>query len=214
MMTRAYSESYLDDAMNNLGDMMSYAVCVCHFDIGDFFAYFIASGIAEKFGTGNPKYVAGMSGVELAREVIRIVKSENTQMQPTEPLLEGPEYWVGWIMAYYQWYTGMRFCDMSDYGLGARRVLGMYVLHEADLTKFVESADQIIAAHRAQAPARLKRIRKERNLTQQELSAASGVSLRMIQLYEQRQSDIHAAQASTVIKLAQVLGCKPADLIE
>lgn len=213
-MIHAYSESYLDDAMSNLGDMMSYAVCDCHYDAEDFFTYFIASGVAEKFGSGNPKYVAGMSGVELAKEVVRLVKGENVQVKPTQPLHEGPEYWTGWIMAYYQWHSGLRFQDMADYGLDAKRVLTMYVLHEADLTKFVETADQIIASHRGQAPTRLKRIRKERNLTQRELSAASGVSLRMIQLYEQRKNDINAAQASTVIKLAQVLGCKPADLIE
>lgn len=213
MTIRAYGESYLDDAMSNLGDMMDYAVCDCHYDINDFFTYFITSGIAEKFGTGNPKYVVGMSGVELAREVIRVVKGENLQVRPSQPPHESEAYWVGWVMAYYQWYSGMRFQDMADYGLGAKQVLSMYVLHEADLSKFVETADQIIASHRAQTRSRLERIRKERNLTQQEMSDASGVSLRMIRLYEKRQSDINAAQAGTVMKLAQVLGCKPADLL-
>lgn len=213
-MIHAYSESYLDDAMSNLGDMMSYAVCDCHYSAEDFFTYFISSGVAEKFGSGNPKYVAGMSGVELAREVIRQVKGDNIQVMPSQPTREGVEYWTGWVIAYYQWYSGMRFQDMVAYGLTAKRVMEMYMLHEADLTKFIESADQIIASHRSKTSTRLKRIRKERNLTQQQLSDVSGVSLRMIQLYEQRKNDINAAQASTVMKLAQVLGCKPADLIE
>ena len=43
-------------------------------------------------------------------------------------------------------------------------------------------------------------------MTQQELAHASGVSLRMIQLYEQRRNDLSKASASVVIALAHVLG--------
>lgn len=48
-MTNAYSELYLDDAMQNLGDMVEYAVCDCVFDPDEFFGWFIASGVASKF---------------------------------------------------------------------------------------------------------------------------------------------------------------------
>ena len=65
-MTNAYSELYLDDAMHNLGDMVEYAVCDLGFDPDTFFGWFIFSGIAEKFENGNPKYLTGMSGYELA----------------------------------------------------------------------------------------------------------------------------------------------------
>lgn len=71
MMIHAYNELYLDDAMQNLGDMVEYALRDCGYAPDQFFGYFLTSGIAEKFGNGNPKYVVGMSGVELAEAVLR-----------------------------------------------------------------------------------------------------------------------------------------------
>lgn len=52
----------------------------------------------------------------------------------------------------------------------------------------------------------LKAIRKERKLTQAELARESGVSIKMIQKYEQGVIDINRAAAETVIKLAMALG--------
>ena len=42
----------------------------------------------------------------------------------------------------------------------------------------------------------------------------SGVTLRMIQLYEQKQNDISKAQVTVVVNLAKALGCEIEDLIE
>ena len=61
---------------------------------------------------------------------------------------------------------------------------------------------------------KLYEIRKARGFTQQQLSDASGVTLRMIQLYEQRQNDISKAQVNVVISLANALGCRVEDLLE
>ena len=60
----------------------------------------------------------------------------------------------------------------------------------------------------------LKEERKRQKLTQQQLADASGVTLRMVQLYEQRQNDISKAQASVVIRLAKSLGCEVENLVE
>ena len=60
----------------------------------------------------------------------------------------------------------------------------------------------------------LKRIRTEAGLSQSKLAEASGVSVRMIQHYEQRVKDINAAAAVTVYRLAQALDCTVEDLIE
>lgn len=42
----------------------------------------------------------------------------------------------------------------------------------------------------------------------------SGISLRMIQLYEQKQNDLSKAQVTVVIRLAKALGCEVEDLID
>lgn len=141
---------------------------------------FISSGIAARFEKGNPKYVAGMSGVELAEEVLDVTnptgKSNRVALQVEE---KGREYWAGWILAYYQWITGKRFEDIVENGLPLSKIMSMYILHEADVSKFVESADAIIERTKKEKQAPLQKIRKARGFTQQELSKASGVTWRI-----------------------------------
>lgn len=213
-MTSAYNELYLDDAMNNLGEMMEYAVCSCGQDAEEFFGQFINSGVGEKFGKGNPKYVAGLSGVELAIEVMEKTNDNIEVMPVTFVEHKGKEFWAGWIMAYYQWYRNMRFEDMVKNGLDIDRIFSMYILHEADVSKFVKEADAIIEKNKKNSISNLQRVRKARGMTQKELSEVSGVTLRMIQLYEQRQNDINKAQVEVVLRLANVLGCVIEDLLE
>ena len=52
-----------------------------------------------------------------------------------------------------------------------------------------------------------KTIRKQSCFTQKELTELSGVTLRMIQAYEQGDQDSLKAEAGTVFALARVLGC-------
>lgn len=61
---------------------------------------------------------------------------------------------------------------------------------------------------------KLKEKRMQRKLSQSQLAKASGVSLRMLQKYEQGDRDIKKAQAETVYKLAQALGCTIEELID
>jgi DNA-binding Xre family transcriptional regulator len=214
-MTRAYDETYLNDAMNNLGDMFDYAVNGCGYDPEEFFGYFIVSGVAEAFERGNPKYVAGLSGPELASEVIFRTQRTRPDTPPSEDIDKSAEYWAGWSLAYYQWYTSRRFDHMREAGLTMTRALALYpTLHEADVSKFVSVADRIIEKHSADTDNNLQRIRKASGMTQKKLAEESGASLRMIQLYEQRRQDINMAQAITLDRIARALGCEPGDLLE
>ena len=214
MMTNAYSELYLDDAMNNLGDMIEYAVCDLNFDPDEFFGWFISSGIASKFEKGNPKYVTGMSGFELAEAILTVTNVSYEKREPSYVAFKGREYWAGWILAYYQWETSKRFEDIVKDGLTLSTVFSMYILHEADESKFVDAANAIIARNKANRKSKLSQIRKARGYTQKQLSEASGVKERMIQLYEQKQNDISKAQVTVVINLAKALGCEVEDLID
>ena len=60
----------------------------------------------------------------------------------------------------------------------------------------------------------LKNIRTQRGYSQSKLAELSGVSLRMIQYYEQGVNDINKAEAETVYKLAQTLECNMEELLE
>ena len=215
MMTRAYDETYLDDAMNNLGDMFDYAVNDCGYGCEEFFAHFIVSGVAAAFEKGNPKYVAGLSGPELASEVVFRICQARPENASSECIDKSAEYWAGWSLAYYQWHSAQRFADIRRNGLTMERVLGLYpTLHEADLSKFVAVADQMIEKSKAAGESNLQRIRKASGLTQKKLAARTGASLRMVQLYEQRKRDINKAQAAVVSRFARVLGCMVEDLLE
>ena len=214
-MTHAYFDTYLDDAMNNLGDMFDYAVNDCGYDAEEFFTFFIVSGVAAAFEKGNPKYVAGLSGPELVSEVIYRTQKTRLDTEPSEDIEKSCEYWAGWILAYYQWYSARRFEHMRKNGLSMERVLSLYpTLHESDVTKFVAVADQIIKKNSAGGVSNLQRIRKACGMSQSKLAKESGAALRMIQLYEQRGKDINKAQSGTLAGIARVLGCDIEDLLE
>jgi DNA-binding transcriptional regulator YiaG len=214
-MTHAYAETYLDEAMNNLGDMFDYAVYDCGCELAEFFSFFIISGVADAFGKGNPKYVTGLSGPEIADEVLLKTKGTRPNVKMSENIDKSPEYWAGWILAYYQWRSGRSFAELRELGITTDHLLNLYpTLHEADITKFVSLADELITRNAKSGAAKLQKIRKVAGLTQKTLAEESGVSLRMIQLYEQRNKDINKAGALSLAKIARVLGCEVEELLE
>ena len=66
---RAYDESYLEDAMFSMGEMVDYAVSDCGVDMGEFLSLFCISGIADLIASGHPKYLVGRFGAETAKDV-------------------------------------------------------------------------------------------------------------------------------------------------
>ncbi|MCR5436718.1 MAG: helix-turn-helix domain-containing protein [Treponema sp.] len=213
MATHAYQKFYLNDAQQNLAVMFDYALRLLKYDGDQFFLYFIQSEVAQKFGHANPKYIVGMSGIELAQNVL--TKTGAAPKFPDEPKIkQGKEFWLGWVLAYYQWYSGLKFSDLQEYGLVPSEILSRYILHEADISKFVSTANNIILSNKASSPTRLQKIRKARGLTQKQLSELSGVSLRMIQLYEQRRNDINQASGQTINNLARALCCNFYEIME
>lgn len=211
-MTHAYNEQYLNDAMSNLGEAMDYAVHGCHLTMDSFFDFFITSGFAEQFGSGVPNVISGTSGTELVYKVIETTGLDiKTPDMPPE-YSYSLEYWCGWILAYYQWYTGRSFKNIRQY-ISMQRIAELYpTLHEAAEEKFVDTVNNIIRKNNA--PTRLQSQRKNSNYSQRELAEKSGVSLRSIQQYEQRVKNINKASVSNLISLAKILGCQVEDLIE
>lgn len=60
----------------------------------------------------------------------------------------------------------------------------------------------------------LKVIRTNKGYTQKQLSAYSGISIRVIQDYEQGHSDINGARADSLRAIAKVLNCSIEELLE
>lgn len=211
-MTHAYDEQYLQDAMSNLGEAMDYAVHGCRMTMDEFMDFFVTSGLAEQFGAGVPKMVSGISGTELVYEVSYKAGMEVESVEIEPQYICSKEYWCGWILAYYQWYTGRTFKDIRQH-ISMQRVEELYpALHEAAEEKFVDTVNHMI--RKKERMTRLQALRKVSGYSQRELAEKSGIGLRNIQQYEQRAKDINKASVSNLLALAQVLGCRVEDLVE
>ena len=211
-MTRAYSESYLHDAKDTLAHFFDYLINDCAFDANWASTLFLSSGYAAQFERGNPAVLAGMSGAELAKAVVK--KSYQSKTLPELRYSDGlsAEYWAGWALAEYQWYSGRRFKDIFEHVRFSEIILMYPVYHEMDVSHFIKTMEA--KCQEALPETRLKRMRESRGLSQSELAEESGVKLRSIQMYEQRVNDIDKAQAQTVYKLARIIGCDVEDLLE
>lgn len=211
-MIRAYDEMYLSRAQNVLGDAFDYAVNSCNIPGSDFTKMFIVSTVSNRMENGEPAYLAGKSGIEIVIEVVLETKGKELQVEPNESFGRSKEYWIGWAVAYYQWYSGRKYSDIFKVVSFDDLERMYYTLHEADISKTVEILDKQMREFFSDT--NLKRIRMAYGCTQTELAKRSGVSLRSIQMYEQRNKDINKAGADTVYRLAKVLGCTVEDLIE
>ena len=211
-MIRAYDSQYLDDAMKCLGEAMDYAANNCGIAMDRFLELFIGTGFAQQFGAGVPKYVSGISGTEL---VIEVLTKAGVEMEFPEPQIDydySPQYWCGWILAYYQWYSGCSFKEIAQY-ITMQEIEKLYpTLHEASEKKFVDTVNRII--RKKNPPTRLQMQRKISGYSQRELAEKVGVNLRTLQQYEIRAKDINKAAGATLLALAKVLGCRVEDLLE
>ena len=144
-MARAYKKTYLNGAMRNLAVMMDCGVRKYGYSLEEFYQKFLSCEVSRQFAAGNPRYLVGMSGAELADCVVEA--SGGTILKENDGTYSvGPEYWAGWVLAYYQWLSRRSFAYMQSKGLGINEVVSMYhPLHEADLTKFADAADGIIS---------------------------------------------------------------------
>ena len=211
-MTHAYQEIYRSKAQATLGDAFDYAVNTCGLNGTTFTKLFCASTVSKRMENGEPAYIAGKSGIEIVLEIISETMGKSLSVEPHEHMGRSREYWIGWAAAYYQWHSGRKYSDIFKVIPFENMQKMYYTLHEADITKFVETADKLMKEHFTET--NLKRIRTAYGLIQAELAKRSGVSLRSIQMYEQRNKDINKASVETVHSLAKVLGCTVEDLIE
>lgn len=173
---------------------------------------FTASSISKRMENGEPAYLLGKSGIEIAIEVVEETKGQALETEPQERFGRSAEYWIGWAVAYYQWYSGRKYSEIFS-ALSFEALQKMYdTLHEADVTKFAEIVD---ARLKERFPdTNLKRIRTAYGCTQAELARRAGVGLRSIQMYEQRNKNINQASAETMYRLSKTLGCTMEDLLE
>lgn len=210
MMIRAYSPLYLAKTSRAVGNMLHNAVLEFGIDGEDFLRRFIQSDVAEQIENGNPKYIAGKSGMELFLEVMEKTTGTVYHTELIENYDRSEVYWVGWMLTHYQWYSGRSFKNILD-TVPYRELLGLYgTLHEADIQKSYEVMD----AHFSAGESKLKTARRRCGLTQEALANESFVSLNTIRAYERKSKDLHKAKIDIVLRLAKALKCDVSDILE
>jgi DNA-binding XRE family transcriptional regulator len=212
MMTHAYQEIYLNKAQSILGDAFDYAINTCGILGSNFINLFLASTVSKRMENGEPAYLSGKSGIELVTEIVAETMGKEIDQVPEERFSRSKEYWIGWAVSYYQWYSCRKYSEIFKAITFADLQQMYYTLHESDITKFVDIADERVRLFFTDT--NLKRIRSAYGCTQAELAKKAEVSLRSIQMYEQRNKDINKASVETVYRLAKALGCSMEDLIE
>jgi len=211
-MIHAYDEVYLERARMGMAHMLDYAVHDLGYDLTDFFNRFLGSDICKKFERGQADVVAGMSGREMVYHILQISPDEMELKIDRVDMHQSPEYWLGWVLAYYQWYSRMHFSKIVEC-VPIRHLRQMYSkYHEMDILHFVERMDQV--CHEERTMTRLKAYRLMAGLSQKELAEKTEVPIRTIQQYEQRQKNINKAQVEYLIHFSKALYCEPEDLLE
>lgn len=208
-MIHAYDKTYLERARNSLGIMLDFAVNELQINLSKFWEMFLQSDICKQFEHGDPNVLAGMSGIEMTYAVAgECFRSE----KPASTMTRSEEYWLGWALAYYQWYTDLSFSEITKIASieDIRNLYSPY--HEMDIRQFCDKMNELYSKHNTTT--KLKKLRLAAGMSQSELAESAEVPLRTIQQYEQRQKNINKAQAETVLKLAKALFCSPVDLME
>lgn len=211
-MIRAYDKVYLEKARTVLGRMLDFAVHDLKYGIAEFFDLFIKSGFAKRFESGDFTVIAGMSGTELAYEILELSGIKSERIKPNYTVNRTEEFWLGWALAYYQWATSLSFAEIIQ-NIPLKDILALYSpYHEMDIRQFADKMNELYKAKKPET--NLKILRKKAGISQKQLADLSGISVRTIQQYEQRQKNINKARAEYLIELAKTLCCAVDELIE
>ena len=203
-MIHAYNEYDFPTVQQKLAEMFELAVNYENIPIDDFANRFLSSKICHAFEVADPVYVLGKS----ANELLGLVLEKDAPDVETSDYAS-PEYWVGWVLALAQWYLNKPYQTLIQAYPCGKLILDYFPYHEMDEMRAV---DLFKSKLNMEQP--LKRFRKQRKLSQNELSLLSGVPVRTIKSYEQGTADIAKAQAETLYALSRTLGCAIEDLIQ
>ncbi len=202
-MIHAYNDDFLPIIQGKLASMFEIAVLKRNISIDDFARMFLSSPVCRAFETADPVFALGKSATELLSIVMR-----DTPWETQTDSYASPEYWVGYTLAYMQWYFNKPYSELIA-AFPCRDLLANYFpYHEMDIRQSVD-----LFSSKLHSVCALKRFRIMKHLSQNDLALLSGVPIRNIKAYEQGKVDISKAQAQTLYALSKVLNCSIEDLI-
>ena len=202
-MIHAYDENDLLIIQDKLGSILEYAVLNENIDIDEFSKIFIDSNISKAIEINDYRYTLGKSSIEL----LSIILNKEPIYYEDAPIAT-PEYWVGYVLAYVEWYYNISFKEIIEAYPCSKLLNDYFPYHEMDIRKILEIYDR-----KLNIVSKLKIKREEAKLSQSELALLSNVPERTIKAYDQKKLDISKGQIETIYKLSKVLNCKMEELI-
>lgn len=211
MVTKDYDSRFIEYVMRNMGEAFCFVQEVVCQDLDAFMVIFTHFGVAKEIESGNPTYIYGMSGTEWVYKTYELAGLKINLGRSLDKSHHLDTYWTGYILAYYQFKTGLSFQYIHDQ-LSVYDIRKLYYpLHEASEDKAVDVINKLI---KRKYVTRLQQRRKLVGLSQSELAKASNVNIRTLQEYEIGTKDINKASALTVYNLSKALNCKVEDILE
>lgn len=145
-MTHAYSDLYLDSAQDILGHALDWVANTCDEDVAVFCDRFSRSRISGMFETGYPRYVAGCNGAELVNFVMEDLGLPEYTCPQEFYADRSPEYWAGWVLAYFQWKSRLSFHSILQ-KVPVEKILGLYPTgHEQDVRNVADILSEWMGA--------------------------------------------------------------------
>lgn len=202
-MIHAYDEYYLDLTQDILGSMLELSFYFEKISASNLINLFLNSYLCKAIEEGDPVVITSKSpnellGILLNKDPLDVVQNE----------FASPEYWAGYVLAYVLWYTNRTFKEIFDAFSIDELIENYFPYHELDISKITEF---IISKLDMTSP--LKKYRKLRKLSQNQLAFNSGVSLRTIRACEQGTLELNKAQGEILYKIARALSCPMENLI-
>ncbi|MBQ9180094.1 MAG: XRE family transcriptional regulator, partial [Firmicutes bacterium] len=137
-MIHAYDEVYLERAQRILGVAFDFAVNGLKIELKDFYWMFLASGYAKRMEYGDYRVIAGSSGAELVYNVTEASGIEIPIGRYKGTIDRSPEYWVGWALAYFQWYSAIKYAEIIG-AMTIEEIVSLYnPYHEMDIKQFCD----------------------------------------------------------------------------
>ena len=139
-MAEAYCELYVEDAQDVIPESFSFATYYLKLSLEEYVEKFLAFEYIHLIEEGNPHYLSGMSGIELAAEIVNIVPEKRHY----DYIPYGRDYWIGWIVAYYQWSRNVTYKTIFSKFSLERFIIAYPTFHEKEEEKMYEYMDEII----------------------------------------------------------------------
>lgn len=141
-MTHAYDENLLHKSRKHLGIMLHMVVYDLDMEVSDFYPLFLKSNYAKAIGEGSIYVILGSSAYETVFKVMEDSGQGIERFQPIYPHTYTHEYWVGWALAYYQWYSNRTFAEIDKIVPIEKIQLMYYPFHEMDVLQFCEEMER------------------------------------------------------------------------